>query len=83
VVATSRARLDGLAHAGEKPILLWRGELPGGAAGAELAGSLLDAGADGLIAVLGASAQADGSFERWPVEDLLGVLQALVPRLFR
>jgi alkanesulfonate monooxygenase SsuD/methylene tetrahydromethanopterin reductase-like flavin-dependent oxidoreductase (luciferase family) len=82
-VADSRARLDGVAPAGENPVLLWRGELLGrpAAAAVGLAESVLDAGADGLIAVLGTTAVAGASFDRGAVDDLLEALHPLMPRL--
>lgn len=81
-VADSRVRLDGAAPAGDNPVLLWRGELPGQpAAAVALAESVLDAGADGLIAVLGSPSVAGAWFDRGGLDDLLEALHLLVPRL--
>jgi alkanesulfonate monooxygenase SsuD/methylene tetrahydromethanopterin reductase-like flavin-dependent oxidoreductase (luciferase family) len=56
-VAICRRRLDQAAPAGRSPLLLWRGSVgPDDRAAAEITRSVLDSGADGLIAVLGRDA---------------------------
>lgn len=71
-VAACRARLEGVAPAGGRPTLLWRGALAGDPAeAAELAGSVLEAGADGLIAVLDPDSEVGARFLRAAVGRLL------------
>jgi alkanesulfonate monooxygenase SsuD/methylene tetrahydromethanopterin reductase-like flavin-dependent oxidoreductase (luciferase family) len=72
-LAASRLRLDAVSPAGARPQLLWRGELPGDSArAAGTVRAVLDAGADGLIAVV---PDAGSDLRR----RLIPVLDALAP----
>jgi alkanesulfonate monooxygenase SsuD/methylene tetrahydromethanopterin reductase-like flavin-dependent oxidoreductase (luciferase family) len=74
-VSACRVRLDGVAPVGRNPTLLWRGSLEGDrAAAGELASSILDAGADGMIVVLPADSVVGGAFERAAVVDLVDLV---------
>jgi alkanesulfonate monooxygenase SsuD/methylene tetrahydromethanopterin reductase-like flavin-dependent oxidoreductase (luciferase family) len=81
-VAACRSSLDAVTPVGANPMLLWRGVLGGVPEGArEWAASILEAGADGLIAVLDASREAGGAFELAAVVRLLEVLGPISDRL--
>jgi alkanesulfonate monooxygenase SsuD/methylene tetrahydromethanopterin reductase-like flavin-dependent oxidoreductase (luciferase family) len=74
-VSACRVRLDGFAPAGGNPTLLWRGSLDGdGSAAGELAASILEAGADGMIVVLPRASAVGGAFERAAVVDLVELI---------
>jgi alkanesulfonate monooxygenase SsuD/methylene tetrahydromethanopterin reductase-like flavin-dependent oxidoreductase (luciferase family) len=77
-VSSSRARLDGTAPTGERPMLLWRGPLgPDDRAGGELARSVLGSGADGIIAVLEPASTAAGAMVASAVGPVLKILGPL------
>jgi hypothetical protein len=81
-VAASRTRLDAVARAGERPALLWRGSLGvDHAAAVDLAGSLLESGADGLIAVLEPDAAVGPQLAAGAIGRVLDVLGPLAGRL--
>jgi alkanesulfonate monooxygenase SsuD/methylene tetrahydromethanopterin reductase-like flavin-dependent oxidoreductase (luciferase family) len=81
-VAASRTRLDGVAPAGERPVLLWRGSLGADhAAAVDLAASLLESGADGLIAVLEPDGAVGPQLAAGAIGRVLDVLGPLAGRL--
>lgn len=77
-VAACRNRLEAVAPPGGRPTLLWRGALAGDPLrAAELAGSVLEAGADGLIAVLDPDSATGGRLVRAAVGGLLDTVGPL------
>jgi alkanesulfonate monooxygenase SsuD/methylene tetrahydromethanopterin reductase-like flavin-dependent oxidoreductase (luciferase family) len=78
-VAARRARLDERAATGEHPMLVWRGPLgPDRHAAEELAGSVLESGADGLIAVVEPAASAGGGIAAGAIGRVLDTIGPLV-----
>jgi alkanesulfonate monooxygenase SsuD/methylene tetrahydromethanopterin reductase-like flavin-dependent oxidoreductase (luciferase family) len=81
-VTARRVELDALTKDGVGPMLLWRGSLgPDHATAAGLAESVLGAGADGLIAVLGPDSAVEGGLDASAVGRVLEVIGPLAGRL--
>jgi alkanesulfonate monooxygenase SsuD/methylene tetrahydromethanopterin reductase-like flavin-dependent oxidoreductase (luciferase family) len=80
-VAARRVELDALSEDGAGPMLLWRGSLGlDNATAAGLAESVLGAGADGLIAVLGSDSAVEGGLDASAVGRVLEVIGPLAGR---
>jgi hypothetical protein len=80
-VVACRRRLDGAAPAGLRPMLLWRGAVGPGDQGIARVASMLESGADGLVAVLDQDAALGGRLHRAEVAQALDAVGSHAARL--